>query len=147
MRVRCNTEIHFPSLHSMQSVQCRVKFDNGFRCARFYVELKSTRFYSVLSWLYQDTPWRSCLRHCATSGKVAGSIPDGVTGIFRWYNPSGRTMALGSTQALTEMRGKGGRCLGLINLPPSCPSNSWNTQGLYRLLYFCPYVGFHWTVI
>jgi len=34
----------------------------------------------------------------ATSQKVAGSIPDGVTGIFRWHNPSGRTMALGLTQ-------------------------------------------------
>jgi hypothetical protein len=43
------------------------------------------------------------LRHCATSRKVAGSIPDGVTGIFHWHNPSGRTMALGSTQPLTEM--------------------------------------------
>ena len=28
------------------------------------------------------TLWRSWLRHCATSRKVAGSIPDGVTGIF-----------------------------------------------------------------
>ena len=37
------------------------------------------------------------------SQKVAGSIPDGVTGIFHWHNPSGRTMALGSTQPLTEM--------------------------------------------
>jgi hypothetical protein len=26
--------------------------------------------------------WRSWLRYCATSRKVAGSIPDGVTGIF-----------------------------------------------------------------
>ena len=26
--------------------------------------------------------WRSCLRHCATSRKVAGSIPDGVIEIF-----------------------------------------------------------------
>jgi hypothetical protein len=26
--------------------------------------------------------WRSWLRHCATSRKVAGSIPDGVVGIF-----------------------------------------------------------------
>jgi hypothetical protein len=25
------------------------------------------------------------------------------TGIFQWHNPSGRTMALGSTQPLTEM--------------------------------------------
>jgi len=34
---------------------------------------------------------------------VAGSIPDGVIGIFHWHNPSGRTMALGSTQSVTEM--------------------------------------------
>ena len=32
-----------------------------------------------------------------------GSIPDGVVGTFHWHNPSGRTMALGSTQPLTEM--------------------------------------------
>ena len=40
----------------------------------------------------------------ATSRKVAGSIPDG--GAFRMFcllYPSGRTMALGSTQPLTEM--------------------------------------------
>jgi len=49
------------------------------------------------------TRWCSWLRHCATSRKVAGSIPDGVIGIFHWHNPSGRTMALGSTQPLTEM--------------------------------------------
>ena len=41
--------------------------------------------------------------HCATSRKVAGSIPDDVTGIFPWHNPSGRNVALGSTQTLTEM--------------------------------------------
>ena len=45
----------------------------------------------------------SWLRRCATRQKVAGSIPDGVIGIFHWRNPSGRTMALGSTQPLTEM--------------------------------------------
>ena len=36
------------------------------------------------------------------AGKVAGSIPDGVIEIFRGHNPAGRTMALGSTQSLTE---------------------------------------------
>jgi hypothetical protein len=36
--------------------------------------------------------WRSWLRHCATSQKVAASIPDGVIGFFRWRNPSGCTM-------------------------------------------------------
>jgi hypothetical protein len=36
--------------------------------------------------------WRSWMRHCTTSWKVAGSIPDDVTGIFHWHNPSGRTV-------------------------------------------------------
>jgi hypothetical protein len=49
------------------------------------------------------TRWRSWLRHCATNQTVAGSIPDGVTGFFHWHHPSGHTMALGSTQPLTEM--------------------------------------------
>ena len=43
------------------------------------------------------------LRCCATNRKVAGSIPDGVIGIFHWHNLSDRTMALGSTQPVTEM--------------------------------------------
>ena len=51
----------------------------------------------------RGTGWRSLLRHCATSWKVAGSIPVGVIGIFHWHNPSGRIMALESTQPLTEM--------------------------------------------
>jgi len=48
------------------------------------------------------------LLHYATNRQVAGSIPDGVTGIFQRHNPSGRTMALGSTQPLTE---KSTRCI------------------------------------
>jgi hypothetical protein len=61
----------------------------------------------------------------ATSPKVAGSIPDDVTGIFHWHNPSGRTMTLGLTQSLREMSttntsgGKGSRCVGLTTWPPS----------------------------
>jgi len=47
--------------------------------------------------------WRSWLRHCATSRKVAGSIPDDVIGIFHLHNHSGRTMDLGLIQPLTEM--------------------------------------------
>ena len=35
--------------------------------------------------------------------KVAGSIPDGVIGIFHWHNPSDRTVALGSTQPLRQL--------------------------------------------
>ena len=67
-----------------------------------------------------------CLRCCATNRKVAGSIPDGVIGIFHWHNPADRTMAMGSTQPLTEMStrriswGKRGRCVRLTTLPPPC---------------------------
>jgi len=76
----------------------------------------------------RGTWWRSWLRHCATSQKVAGSIPDGVIGIFHWLNPSSCTMALGSTQPETEMStrniscrwGKGSLCVRLTTLPPSC---------------------------
>jgi hypothetical protein len=42
-----------------------------------------------------DTRWRSWLKHSARSRKVAGSIPNGVIGIFHLNNSSGRTMALG----------------------------------------------------
>jgi len=43
------------------------------------------------------------VKACATSRKLAVSIPNGATGIFHLHNPSGRTMVLGSTQLLTEM--------------------------------------------
>ena len=49
-----------------------------------------------------DTWWCNCLRHYASSRKVAGSISD-INGIFHRHNPSGRTMALGSTHPLIEM--------------------------------------------
>jgi hypothetical protein len=48
------------------------------------------------------TRWRSCLRHYATSRKVAGSSTDEVD-FFNLPNPTSRTIALGSTQLLTEM--------------------------------------------
>ena len=47
--------------------------------------------------------WRSWLKRCATSRKVAGLIPDGVIGKFNLRNPSGRTFALGSPQPVAEM--------------------------------------------
>ena len=67
-----------------------------------------------------DIFWtESWLRHCATSRKVAGSIPDGVIGIFHWHNSSGRTVALGLIQPLTEMSTRNISCVGLTALPPS----------------------------
>jgi len=63
------------------------------------------------------------LRCCATNRKVAGSIPDGVIGIFHGHILSDRTMDLGSSQPLTEKStstswGKDGRCVRLTTLPP-----------------------------
>ena len=89
--------------------------------------------------------WPSRLRHCATSRKFAGSIPDGVTVNYHWHNPSGRTMALGSTQPVTEMNISWGQrrpvrradnlttfmCRLSWNLGTS---TSWNPQGLFRPL-------------
>jgi hypothetical protein len=43
------------------------------------------------------------LRYCATNQKVSGSISGGVMEFFIDINPSDRTMAVGSTQPLTEM--------------------------------------------
>jgi len=87
------------------------------------------------------------LRHCAISRKINSSIPDDVIGIFHWHNPSSRTMALGSTQPITEMSTRkiswgGGSppvrradnlttfmCRMSWNLRAS---TSWNPQGLSR---------------
>jgi hypothetical protein len=84
--------------------------------------------------------WRSCLRHCAASRKVAGSIPDGVIEIFHWHNPSDRTMALGLTQPLTEMSTKnvswGVEAAGAqATLPLSCADclEFWEPQPLETL--------------
>jgi hypothetical protein len=45
----------------------------------------------------------SVVGYYATSWKVASSIPDKVIGFLNWPNPSSHTMALESTQPLTEM--------------------------------------------
>jgi hypothetical protein len=69
----------------------RDSFDIGAMETNFevVVELSSTRR-------------RSCLRHYAKSRKIAISRPDEVD-FFNLPNPSGRSMALGLTQSLTEM--------------------------------------------
>jgi len=51
----------------------------------------------------RDMRWHSWLRHCFTSQKFAYLIPSGIIRIFHWHNPSGRNMALGLSQPLTEL--------------------------------------------
>jgi hypothetical protein len=64
----------------------------------YVLYLYSLHFCGCVSCLF--LPW---LKHCATSRKVAGYIPSGVTWIFHWHNSHGRSGALGSNQPLTEM--------------------------------------------
>ena len=82
------------------------------------------------------TRWRSWLRHCATTRKVACSIPDGVTGISHWqsfrphYDPEVDSASNRNEYQEYFLRGKGGRCVGLTTLPPSCPDclEIWEPQ-------------------
>jgi len=78
----------------------------------------------------------------------------GITWIFHRFKTSSRTMALGSTQPLTEIGrrmsagGKGGRHIGMTILPPTCAhrleiliaSTSWGPKGLPGpvYIYFLP---------
>jgi hypothetical protein len=89
------------------------------------------------------------LRHYSRSRKVAGSSTDQVDFFFNLPNPASRTMALGSTQPLTEMStrnfyvGKVGLRVRLTTLPPSVSqlsrenvgaSTSHNPMDLHGLL-------------
>jgi hypothetical protein len=65
--------------------------------------------------------WIRIYWHCTISRKVAGPIPDEVIGFFNVPNPSSRTMALVSTQPLTEMSTK--NLPGANRLPPIKPDN------------------------
>jgi len=84
------------------------------------------KFATFFSQIYSSrSRWRSRLRHCSTSRKIARSIPDGVIRIFHWLNLSGRSMALGSTQSLTETSTRNiswgvKTCIGLTALPLPC---------------------------
>jgi hypothetical protein len=59
------------------------------------------------------------LRHCATSRKVAGSIPDSVIGIFH-YGPGVDSASPRNKYQAYILGNKGCRCVGLTTLPPSC---------------------------
>lgn len=72
--------------------------------------------------------------------KVVGSIPDGVIRIFRWYEPSSHTMALGSAQPPTQIRlfpGADQLTTFMCQLPWNLRElTSWKPQGLYIKLFF-----------
>jgi hypothetical protein len=70
---------------------------------KIWPDFSPYHFNSLLTLVWGPLMVAQWLSYCATNRNVAGSIPDGVIGIFHWHNPSDRTMALGSTQPVTEM--------------------------------------------
>jgi hypothetical protein len=64
-------------------------------------------FYLVQCFILWGTRWRSWLRHCTRSRKVAGSNSESVIGISHWHNPSIRLRwSRGSVLAFsTQVRG------------------------------------------
>jgi len=106
---------------------------------------------STFLFMVEGTRWRRWLRHCTTSWKVAGSIPDGVIWIFHWHNPSCHTMALDSAFNRNEYQEyilgvKYDRCAGLTTFRHSCACclEMWELQpsgtsracpGLYRVCF------------
>jgi hypothetical protein len=117
--------------HNRCNYDCSVEF-----CGHVYMRQMDARF--IRFWI-----------HCPLSGvheimsrpsHILGSILDCVIGIFYW-DPSGRTMAVRSTQTLTEM------CTRNVSLRYTRPVRradnlttfmcwwaliSWNSQGLSR---------------
>ena len=86
------------------------------------LEPNSDTFLGIFSSLLgakRGTRWRSWLRHCVTSRKVAGSIPDWLIEIFRGHNPSSYTLKW-VPGIFPGGAGKRGRCVGLTTWPPSC---------------------------
>jgi len=95
------------SLNGLNTVASTAAYDNDY--GRRQSQTTPSVLTLVLSLINPNTStmlggtWcRSWFRHCPTSLKVAGSIPDGVVGIFHRHNASNCIMALGLTQPLTE---------------------------------------------
>ena len=75
----------------------RYKYFHNFYNLNYSVVPTEPKTYTMLYYIQRVTWWCSWLRHCSTSRKVAGSIPDGVLGIIFIH------IILGSTESLTEM--------------------------------------------
>jgi hypothetical protein len=95
---------------------CFLTFLRNLISSSFTVEGEGTKFFR----------WAGHAVVQLTEALRCKPIPDGVTGIFLWPNPSGRTMTLTMTQPLTETStrnisgGKGGCTIWLTTLTPSC---------------------------
>jgi hypothetical protein len=115
--------------------------ENAWKILNFVMSSKLVLIFSYLGARGGAVSWGTELQ----TGRLRVRF-SGVIRIFLLCNSSGRTMALGWIQPLTEMStrniswgGKGGRCVGLTTLPTYVNSleilggsTSWNPEGLSR---------------
>ena len=90
---------------------------------------------------YSGTAVAQWLRCCATSRKVASSIPAGVSGFFidkilPHYGPGVDSASNRNEYQEYFLGGKGGRCVRLTTLSPSCAVVT--KSGNRNFLWACP---------
>ena len=93
-------------------------------CENFtYFRILAAFTYSLFQYLSYTVGWGTALQ----AGRSWVRFPMVSFGIFHWHNPSGHTVATGVDSASNRneyqeyfLGGKGGRCVGLTTLPPSC---------------------------
>ena len=117
------------------SIILSMGFSNTSRLILSSFPIRSFAYFSHLCLMcYMPCLYLNCLQQIsvgtragqlvqATSRKVAGSIPDGLVRSFHCHNPSGAGVDSASNRNYYQeyfLGSKGGRCLGLTTLPPSC---------------------------
>jgi hypothetical protein len=111
--------------------------------------LVSAYCYLIFLYFQRGMCLHSWLRHCTTSRKVAGSIPDDVIGIFHCQVPTDCTIVLGLTQPQKDTGIRNISCgyrqlvFRTDNLTSFTCQLSWNVEpssscpGLYRDSFTC----------
>jgi hypothetical protein len=85
-----------------------------------------------------ETRWRRWLRYCATSRKVAGSIPDGVTVALRSTQPVHRADNLGTFMYRMS------RNSGSLSLLCPCPDLQRDSFAFFLFLFLVRGIIFGW---
>jgi hypothetical protein len=93
------------SVGSLHIVNWNARWNNETAASVFSISYVFTQWINIFEFWIPTVKilWRSWLNHCVSSRKVAGFIPDRAIAIFYWHDPTGRTIAPGLTQTLTEM--------------------------------------------
>jgi len=114
------------------------------RCVAWILTIHNA-IYELNTTITTSTPCSIWFRHCATSWKVAASIPDGVIGIFHWqsyrphYGPGVDPACNRNEYQGYLLGGEGVWCVGLTILPPSCADclEIWDIDCFYNREGMC----------